>query len=110
MSRRGKTKRPSSAANAAATGASGPDARHAQRLDKWLWCVRITRTRGEAARLIEAGHVRLNRLKVKKPAAPLRIGDVLTVACFGQVRVYRVLGFSQRRVSAAIAATLREEL
>jgi len=81
-----------------------------QRLDKWLWCVRISKTRGEAARLIEAGHVRVNRLKVKKPAHQVRIGDVLTVARLGQVRVCRVLGFSEWRVGAAQAARLREDL
>jgi ribosome-associated heat shock protein Hsp15 len=31
-----------------------------QRLDKWLWCARLVRTRTLAARLIEAGKVRIN--------------------------------------------------
>ena len=28
-----------------------------QRLDKWLWCARLAKTRTGAARLIEAGKV-----------------------------------------------------
>ena len=31
-----------------------------QRLDKWLWCARLAKTRTGAARLIEAGKVRIN--------------------------------------------------
>ena len=81
-----------------------------QRLDKWLWHARITKTRGEAARLIEAGQVRLNRVKVSKPATLVRIGDVLTITHRARVRVWRVAGFSARRVSAQLAANLREEL
>jgi len=31
-----------------------------QRLDKWLWCARLAKTRTGAARLIEAGKIRIN--------------------------------------------------
>ena len=81
-----------------------------QRVDKWMFCARITKTRSEAARLVEEGAVRINRVKVVKPASPLHVDDVLTVVRFGKVRVYRVLALSERRLSARLAETLREEL
>ncbi len=81
-----------------------------QRIDKWMWCARITKTRSEAARLIAAGAVRLNSVKVEKAAVVVRRGDVLTVARLGRVGVHRVLGFSERRVGAAVARRLREDL
>ena len=72
--------------------------------------MRITRTRAQAARLIEAGAVRVNREKVLKPAAAVRPGDVLTIARAGQVRVYRVLALAERRMGAALVSGYREEL
>ena len=81
-----------------------------QRLDKWMFCARITRTRSEAARLVEEGAVRINRVKVFKPAAIVHVDDVLTVVRFGRVRVFRVLALAERRLSARLAEMLREEL
>ncbi len=86
------------------TAASG------QRVDKWMFHARITKTRSEAARLVEEGAVRINRVKVLKPAAALHVDDVLTVVRFGKVRVYRVRALSDHRLSARLAEMLREEL
>ena len=48
-----------------------------QRLDKWLWCARVSKTRAACARLVEEGGVRINRQPTDKPHARLRPGDVL---------------------------------
>ncbi|MFC7551497.1 S4 domain-containing protein [Pseudoroseomonas wenyumeiae] len=45
-----------------------------QRLDKWLWCARVAKTRAECSRFVERGTVRLNRQPVDKPHAKLRPG------------------------------------
>ena len=45
------------------------------RLDKWLWCARVAKTRGACSRLVEAGSVRINRQPTDKPHAKLRPGD-----------------------------------
>ena len=82
----------------------------AMRVDKWLFCARVTKTRSEAARLVEAGAVRINRVKVKKPAAMVQVGDVITLVRHERVRVVRILALSDRRVSPRLAATLREDL
>ena len=61
-----------------------------QRLDKWLWFARVVKTRSLAARLVEAGHVRVNAVRVDNAAKGVRLGDVLTVALDrGGVRVLR---------------------
>ncbi len=81
-----------------------------QRLDKWLWFARLTRTRTLAARLVEAGKVRVNREKVLKPAHNIKPGDVITAALGGRVRVARVIDTGKRRGPADEARGLYEDL
>lgn len=86
------------------------EARPRQRVDKWLWHARFGRTRTIAAKAVLAGQVRLNRVKISKPAQPVSLGDVLTISLHGQVRVVRILSLAERRLSPAVAATLYEDL
>ncbi|MGQ0483797.1 MAG: RNA-binding S4 domain-containing protein [Hyphomicrobiales bacterium] len=81
-----------------------------QRIDKWLWFARIAKSRGLAARLVEQGQVRLNRMKIAKPAHEVGEGDVLTLAVHGRVRVLRVRACAPRRGPAAAARHLYDEL
>jgi ribosome-associated heat shock protein Hsp15 len=80
------------------------------RLDKWLWHARFFRTRSLSTRMVERGAVRVNALRVTKPACTLRPGDVLTIAQPGAVRVVRVLGVAERRGPAGEAQALYEEV
>jgi ribosomal 50S subunit-recycling heat shock protein len=80
-----------------------------QRIDRWLWHARLTRTRTGAASLVASGHVRLNGTRVDAPSRNVRPGDVLTVALDARVRVVKVLGFAARRGPAATAGALYEE-
>jgi ribosome-associated heat shock protein Hsp15 len=63
-----------------------------------------------AAELVEAGHVRLNRVKVTKPGHVLRPDDVLTIAVGGHVRVLRVKDLGTRRGPFTQACQLYEDL
>lgn len=85
-----------------------------QRLDKWLWCARVAKTRSACATLVEQGRFRLNRQPTEKPHAKLRPGDVLTFALGGpergEVHVWRVLALGDRRGPAVEARTLYEDL
>jgi ribosome-associated heat shock protein Hsp15 len=81
-----------------------------QRIDKWLWHARVVRTRESAATLTTAGHVRVNGAKVRAPGAPVRRGDVVTVALDRAVRVMRVCGFASRRGGVEDAQQLFEDL
>lgn len=81
-----------------------------QRLDKWLWFVRVVKTRTLAAGLVTSGKVRVNRVKTDKPAQALKPGDVVTVAVGPRVRVLRVLASGERRGPPEVARRLYEEL
>lgn len=81
-----------------------------QRVDKWLFFARVVKSRSLAAKIVAAGHVRVNRQKIGEAAHPLRVGDVLTVALERRVLVYRVRAFAARRGPAAEARLLYEDL
>ncbi|MGH7041992.1 MAG: heme-dependent oxidative N-demethylase subunit alpha family protein, partial [Acetobacteraceae bacterium] len=88
-----------------------PDPANAwQRLDTWLWCARFLRSRADCARLVMTGGARVNRQPTDKPHARVRMGDVLTLALRGAVRVVRVRALAARRGPAAEARTLYEEV
>lgn len=86
----------------------------AQRLDAWLWCARLRKTRADCARLVEAGAVRINRQPTDKAHARVRVGDVLTIAQGrgqgGRIAVWRVLALAERRGPATEARGLYEDL
>lgn len=81
-----------------------------QRIDKWLVYARVVKSRALAARLISAGHVRVNRDKISDPSRTVKPGDVLTIALDRGVFVWRVLALADRRGPAVEARTLYEDL
>jgi ribosome-associated heat shock protein Hsp15 len=78
------------------------------RIDKWLFHARFYRTRTLAQAAASAGKVRLNGVRVQKPAQTLKPGDILTLGRGGQVVALRVLALGERRGSAAEAQQLYE--
>jgi ribosome-associated heat shock protein Hsp15 len=74
------------------------------RVDRWLWAVRITKTRPEAAAACRGGHVRIND-RPAKPATPVSPGDEIRARVNQTTRVVEVIRVVQKRVGAAEAAT-----
>ncbi len=68
-----------------------------QRLDKWLWFARIVKSRSLAQKLVNGGHVRVNRDKAQAPAKAIRHGDVLTIAVANRILVLKVVAPGTRR-------------
>jgi ribosome-associated heat shock protein Hsp15 len=81
-----------------------------QRIDKWLWHARVVRTRSAAAELANAGRVRINGFRIEAAGATVRLGDVVTVALTGGVRVLKVHGFAARRGTSQEAQGLYVEV
>ncbi len=81
-----------------------------QRIDKWLYFTRFAKTRSVAQQMIEGGHVAVNDEKVLKSSREVKNGDRLTILR-GSVRFFvQVSGFCEKRVGAAIAKTLYEQI
>ena len=78
------------------------------RLDKWLWAARFFKTRTLAVEAIEGGRVLLNGDRAK-PAKEVKAGDRLSIRRPPFEHAVVVKGLSDKRGSAAIAATLYEE-
>lgn len=76
------------------------------RLDKFLWFARIVKTRALAQQLAEGGRLRIGGRVVDRAHAPVRVGDVLSFAVRGQVRVLRVEDLPTRRGPPAEARAL----
>ena len=78
------------------------------RIDKWLWAARFYKTRTLASEEIDKGRVHLNGVAVK-PAREVKAGDLLQVRHGVTIRSVVVLGVSDKRGSAPVAALLFAE-
>lgn len=67
------------------------------RLDRYLFFIRLAKSRTLAQGLIEVGHVRLDGKRVAKPSEEVRVGQVIAFPLHGKVRVIRVTALPSRR-------------
>lgn len=79
------------------------------RLDKWLWAVRLFKTRPLAVDACKAGHVRRDD-QILKPARDVQVGDVYHVRQGLLTRTVRVVGLPANRVGAPLVPQFMEDL
>jgi ribosome-associated heat shock protein Hsp15 len=72
------------------------------RVDRWLWCTRLYKSRTLAAGAVAGGKVHLNGSRVK-PAHALRVGDLVAITRPGFQFECAVLRLPDRRGAAPIA-------
>ena len=72
------------------------------RVDKWLWSVRIFKSRTLATNAVKSGKVKVNGESVKASTSVLR-GDEITVSKNGFNFQFKVVDLIQKRVGAPIA-------
>ena len=73
------------------------------RVDRWLWAVRLFRTRGDATDACRGGHVRING-RPAKAAATVSVGDRVDVRAYAIDRSVEVRQLLEKRVGASLAA------
>ena len=78
------------------------------RLDKWLWAVRVYKTRSDAAEACRGSAVRLNET-IAKPSAKVRIGNTVVARTRALTRTLHVTGLTEKRVGAALVHDFLEE-
>lgn len=79
------------------------------RIDKWLWSVRIFKTRTLATHSCKSGKVRINDTTVK-PSYLLQKGEIIQVHKDGFYLQYKSIELIKKRVGAPIAVTCYENL
>jgi ribosome-associated heat shock protein Hsp15 len=80
------------------------------RIDKYLWFARIVKTRALAQAMAENGRVRIGGRVIDRAHAAVKVGDVLSFAQRGTVRVLRIEALPARRGPPAEARALYSEL
>ena len=80
------------------------------RIDRFLHCIRLVKSRTLAQGLIDTGHVRIDGKRVEKPSEAVRAGSVVALPLRGEVRILRVLSLPERRGPASEARACYEEL
>ncbi len=79
------------------------------RIDKWLWSVRIFKSRSIAANACRSNRVKIND-EIVKPASDVTEGDIVKVRKEGFNLTFKVKKLIERRVSAALAQPCYENL
>ncbi|MBN1926894.1 MAG: RNA-binding S4 domain-containing protein [Prolixibacteraceae bacterium] len=79
------------------------------RIDKWLWAVRIYKTRSIATDACRKGHVVVSDVEVK-PSREVRIGDIIEVKKNPVVYHFRVVGLTENRVGAKLVPGYLEDV
>ncbi|MBP56744.1 MAG: hypothetical protein CML89_03455 [Rhodobiaceae bacterium] len=69
-----------------------------QRIDNWLYRIRLTKTRSISQRIIKEGNVRINKCKIYKPSIKIKPGDIITINLYNKTLVVVVNGFTKRRL------------
>ncbi len=85
------------------------DAPDSIRLDKWLWVVRIFKTRTQAAEACRRGGVQIGGQKMK-PSHCVRRDEIISAKTGDIVRTVKVLVITERRVGASVVKEFMEDL
>jgi len=81
----------------------------AVRIDKWLWSVRIFKTRTKATEACKSNNVRIEDIPVK-PSREIRIGEEITIKFGPIIRKVKVVNLLEKRIAAAKVPYYMEDL
>jgi ribosome-associated heat shock protein Hsp15 len=79
------------------------------RIDKWLWAVRIFKTRSLASNACRAGKAKIKEQAVK-PSRTIVVNDLISVSLPPITRTIKVLALLQNRVSAKLVNSFMEDI
>ena len=80
------------------------------RIDRFLHCIRLVKSRTLAQSVIDTGFVRIDGKRVEKASETVRVGSTLALPLRDRVRVLRVLALPERRGPPSEARGCYEEL
>ena len=71
------------------------------RIDKWLWAIRLFKTRSLATEACKAGHIKIDG-KAVKPARVVVQGEIVTATVGRITRTVKALELIEKRVGAKV--------
>ena len=80
------------------------------RIDRFLFFIRLIKSRTQAQGVIDEGYVRIDGKRVEKPSEEIRVGSVIALPLHDRVRILKVLELPHRRGPASEARGCYEEL
>lgn len=80
------------------------------RIDRFLHCIRLVKSRTQAQALVEEGRTRIDGRRVSKVSEDVRVGSIVALPLRGQIRVLRVLALPERRGPPGEARLCYEEI
>ena len=80
------------------------------RIDRYLHCIRLVKSRTLAQALIDEGHVRIDGRRAERPSESVRLGSIVALPLHGRIRILKVLSLPERRGPAPEARACYEEL
>lgn len=79
------------------------------RLDKYIWCVRLSKTRTQACELISKGNIKVNSKKTKS-SKEVHVSDIISIHKNNAVFSYEILELVVKRVAASIIPILIKDI
>ena len=79
------------------------------RIDKWLWAVRVFKTRSQAVEACKKGRVEMKGSTVK-PSRTVKVGDEISVRKPPITYTFRVLALSENRMGAKLVPDFWENI
>ena len=80
------------------------------RIDRYLHCIRLVKSRTLAQAIIGQGRTRLDGHRVVKPSEAVHVGSIIALPLHDHVRVLRVLALPERRGPASEARCAYQEI
>jgi len=71
------------------------------RVDKYVWSVRLAKTRSQASELISKGKIKLNNVQVKSSREP-KVGDTIQISKNTAVYSYKIIQLLDKRIGAKL--------
>ena len=71
------------------------------RIDKYVWCVRLSKTRSLATKLVVGNKVKLNGLEMK-PAKEVAVGDIISIQKNNATFSFRIKALTEKRLGAKL--------
>lgn len=79
------------------------------RIDKWLWAVRLFKTRSIAIEACKKGRITIKGITVK-PSRMIKVGDIIEIRKPPITYSFEVLDLTERRMGAKLTADFRKDV